>query len=67
MSVKLALHSLAWHEDCELGRPLSLWGCHTCVNTEDTYFNVEVWARLLGGGREVPGTMAVDGFVSINS
>lgn len=54
-------------ETSELGRPLPLWGCSTCVSTEDTSFNVESWAKLVGGGRDVPGAMAVDGFVSFNS
>lgn len=56
-------------ETSKRGRPLPLWGCPSCVSTEDNSFNVESWAKLLGGdgGRDIPGTIAVDGFVSFYS
>lgn len=56
-------------ETSKRGRPLPLWDCPSCVSTEDNSFNVESWAKLLGGdgGRDIPGTIAVDGFVSFYS
>lgn len=67
MPVNLALGSLAWHGEQRAGRPLPLWCRHTCVSTEGTSFSVESWAMLLGSGGEPPGTMTVDGFVSVSS